>query len=230
MLQAAVHLKVRDRVRVLDALAAHQAAQGLVRADDDPEAPEAARLVVCPPRGGWTTVAPEQGEAARALAAGLAQRLAAPALVVGLVDDGAVFYSAYDAQGEAKDDYHSCPDWERDVGDDDAGDDELARTRGDPDAVAALFGLAPGGDAAALAAALAGARIERLRDHDPASDRVAPAAALRAIERAFGLAPLPDAAELWGLGPAADDEVDDGDVVRLAWRRPPPPRKRPWSR
>lgn len=207
----AVHLRLKDRVKVLEAVRTVLEGQGLVRAERD--ARDAVRVLVAPAVGEWVAVYPEVADSARDLARGLAAELGTPALVVGTLGDEALFYSAYDEKGQAVDDYHSCPDYEKEFGDDDASGEELEGTRGDVDVLAQLFGgLGAGADL--LRAALADARIERLRDVDPWTARVDIEEVLKRLRDALKLPPLSDFEEQVVEG-------EDGvDVRVLAFRRP----------
>lgn len=212
-----VHLKTRDRVAVLDAISAAMGADGLSFVGGGPDAPEdAVRLLLLPPRGAWTSLYPENSALARELAGLLSLQLKAPALTVGRFDEAAFFYVFHSADGDVADEYHSCPDWSKDVDEDDASEEELARTRGDAQALAAL--LAPGQDAGALAQLLADARIESLRDHDAHSG---PTDNSEPLTRLAELLALPDLLEdfdeLWQLG--LDDE-EDVDLRYLAYGTP----------
>lgn len=207
----AVHLKLRDRVKVLEAVRAVMERQGFVRAER--EAREGVRVLVAPTHGEWTALYPEASEQARDLARALTAELKAPAIVVGTIGEEAIFYSAYDAAGEAVDDYHSCPDYEKEFGDDDASDEELERTRGDVDRLAQLFeGLGPGADL--LRAALSEARVEHLRDVDPWEARPDLDEVLLRLRDALKLPALSDYEEMASEGEAGLD------VRVLAFRRP----------
>ncbi|MBX3465867.1 MAG: hypothetical protein KF878_03085 [Planctomycetes bacterium] len=209
--RVAVHLRVKDRVRVLEALRAVMERQGLARADR--AAADARRVLVAPSHGEWTAVYPEVTGSARDLARGLAAELKAPALVVGTIGEEALFYSAYDDAGDGVDDYHSCPDFEKEFGDDDASPEELERTRGDVDRLAELLGgLGPGADL--LRAALAEARLERLRDVDAWQQRPDVEEVLVRLRDALKLPPFADYEEMVSEG-------EDGlDVRVLAFRKP----------
>lgn len=209
--RVAVHVRVKDRVKVLEAVRVVMEREGLVRADRG--ARDAVRTLVAPSQGEWTPVYPEVSEQARDVARALAAQLEAPALVVGTIGDEALFYSAYDAAGEPVDDYHSCPDFEKEFGDDDASAEELERTRGDVDRLAQLLdGLGPGGDL--LRAALSEARVERLTDIDPWQARPGIDEVLRRLRDALKLPPLADYEEMVAEG------QDGADVRVLAFRRP----------
>lgn len=208
--RVAVHLRSKDRVKVLEALRAVMERQGMVRADrDDADL----RVLVAPSHGEWTPVYPDVEGQARDLARALAAELSVPALVVGTIGEEALFYSAYDEEGESVDDYHSCPDYEKEFGDDDASDEELERTRGDVDALARVMGgLGPGADL--LRTALAEARVERLVDIDPWAKRPEVTEVLRRLRDALKLPPFADYEEMVAEG-------EDGvDVRVLAYRRP----------
>lgn len=207
-LRVAVYVRVRDRVKVLDAVRGALEAEGLVRGDA--EDPDAVKALIAPPQGAWTPLYPDPPERARDLARAVAAKVGAPALVVGTIGDEALFYSAYDAEGEPADDYHSCPDYEKEFGDDDASDEELERTRGDVARLGALFGASVAG----LGETLAAARIERLRDMDPYGARTHAEDALRALRDALSLPPLADYEEM------VVDAGDGIDVRVLAFRRP----------
>ncbi len=211
--RVAVHLRVKDRVKVLEALRAVMERQGMVRADRASADTDGLRLLVAPTQGEWTSVYPDAPEQARDVARALAAELAAPAIVVGTIGDEALFYSAYDEKGEGVDDYHSCPDFEKEFGDDDAGAEELERTRGDVDALAQLLGgLGAGADL--LKSALAEARVERLSDVDPWQQRPDLDEVLRRLRDALKLPPFADYEDV-----AAEGE-DGADVRALAFRRP----------
>ncbi|MCO5172390.1 MAG: hypothetical protein M9894_39335 [Planctomycetes bacterium] len=213
--RVAVHLRVKDRVRVIEALRAVMERQGLLRADRD--ARDARRVLVAPSQGEWTSVYPEATDTARDLARALAAELQAPALVVGTIGEEALFYSAYDDAGDGVDDYHSCPDFEKEFGDDDASPEELERTRGDVDRLAELLGgLGPGADL--LRAALAEARLERLRDVDVWQQRPEVDEVLQRLRDALKLPPFADYEEMVSEG------QDGLDVRVLAFRRPRPDR------
>ncbi len=209
--RVAVHLRVKDRVKVLEALRSVMERQGLVRAERD--AREGVRVLVAPSQGEWTSVYPEESGQARDLARALAAELQVPALVVGTIGDEALFYSAYDDQGESVDDYHSCPDFEKEFGDDDASAEELERTRGDVDALAQLLGTL-GAGADLLKSALAEARVERLSDVDPWQQRPELEEVVRRLRDALKLPPFADYEDM-----VADGE-DGADVRVLAFRRP----------
>jgi hypothetical protein len=210
-MEVAVHLKVRDRVKVLDALRAVLEREGLVRADA--EHPDAVRVLVAPTQGEWTTLYPEQTDQARGLARAVAAELEAPALVVGMIGEEALFYSAYDDEGEPVDDYHSCPDYEKEFGDDDASQEELDRTKGDIDQVLQLLDATVTGRDL-LAQALAEARVERLVDLDPWQTRPDLREVLRRLRDALKLPPLVDYEEM------ALEAEESGEVRLLAFRRP----------
>lgn len=207
----AVHLKLRDRVKVLEAVRAVMERQGFVRADR--EAREGVRVLVAPTHGDWTPLYPEAGEQARDLARALTAEVQAPAIVVGTIGEEALFYSAYDDGGQSVDDYHSCPDYEKEFGDDDAGAEELERTKGDVDRLSQLFGgLGPGADL--LRAALAEARVEHLRDVDPWKARPDLDEVLQRLRDALKLPVLSDYEEMVVEGEAGLD------VRVLSFRRP----------
>lgn len=209
--RVAVHLRLRDRVKVLEAVRTVMEREGLVRADRD--AQDGVRVLVAPSQGEWTALYPEANDTARDLARALAAELATPALVVGTIGDEALFYSAYDDKGQAVDDYHSCPDFEKEFGDDDASSEELDRTRGDVDVLAQVFGgLGNGADL--LKSALADARIERLTEVDPWKPRPDIDEVLQRLRDALKLPPLTDYEEM------VIDGEDGADVRVLAFRRP----------
>lgn len=209
--RVAVHLRVKDRVKVLEALRAVMERQGMVRAERSSS--DGVRLLVAPSQGEWTSVYPEASEQARDVARALAAELQVPAIVVGTIGEEALFYSAYDDEGEGVDDYHSCPDFEKEFGDDDASAEELERTRGDVDALAQLVGgLGAGADL--LRTTLAEARLERLTDVDPWQQRPELDVVLRRLRDALKLPPFADYEEM-----AADGE-EGVDVRVLAFRRP----------
>jgi hypothetical protein len=209
--RVAVHLRLKDRVKVLEALRTVMEREGLVRADR--EARDAVRVLVAPAAGEWTPLYPESPDTARDLARALAAELVTPALVVGTLGDEALFYSAYDDKGNPVDDYHSCPDYEKEFGDDDASGEELERTRGDVDVLAQLFGgLGAGSDL--LRASLGEARIERLRDVDPWTSRADIDEVLQRLRDALKLPPLSDFEE------QVVDGEDGVDVRVLSFRRP----------
>lgn len=209
----AVHLKLRDRVKVLEAVRAVMERQGFVRADRSAVGREGVRVLVAPTHGEWTALYPEAGEQARDLARALTAELQVPAIVVGTIGEEALFYSAYDATGQAVDDYHSCPDYEKEFGDDDASDEELERTKGDVDRLAQVFdGLGQGADL--LRSALAEARVEHLRDVDPWKTRPDLDEVLLRLRDALKLPALSDYEEMVVEG-------EDGlDVRVLSFRRP----------
>lgn len=212
-----LHVKTRDRVKVLDAVRAAMGAVGLKWVGGGLDAPdEAVRLVLLPSRGGWTSLYPEEPELARGLAERVALELDAPVLVVGHYEESAFFYLAFGPAGEELDAYHSCPDYSKGMGEDDASEAELEATRGD---AAVLAGLV-GGEAKELERILAGARIERLRDHDVLSGAVGVSAALERFAEQLGLPDLLQAFEdVW----AEEDEDDDESVRHLAYARPRDP-------
>lgn len=209
--RVAVHLRLKDRVKVLEALRVVMERQGLVRADR--ESRDAQRLLVAPTQGEWTSLYPEDPAQARDVGRALAAELQVPAIVVGTIGDEALFYSAYDDKGDGVDDYHSCPDFEKEFGDDDASDEELERTRGDVDALAQLMGsIGPGADL--LKSALAEARVEHLSQVDPWQQRPEIEEVLRRLRDALKLPPFADYEEM------AADGQDGADVRVLAFRRP----------
>ena len=217
---AGIHLRTQDRVKVLDALRELMEREGLRWVGGGPDgAPEGAvRLLLLPPRGAWTSLYPEDRALEPRLAAGLAQALGAPAFTVGWVGEAAFFYRAYGPTGELVDEYHSCPDYEKESDEDDASEEELRRTKGDTQLLVALLGQPSGCSADALASLLAESRIERLRDHDPVegyADNVEP---LTRLAEAFALPDLlEDFDELWHIGL---DEEEDVDLRYLAYAAP----------
>ncbi len=204
-----MHIRTRDRVGVLDAIRTAMNAEGLSWVGDGPdETPaDAVRMLLLPPRGRWTSLYPEDGSLARELAGLIALQLKVPVLTVGRYDEAAFFYVYHEAGGDLADEYHSCPDWSKDVDEDDASQDELERTRGKPGALSAL--LAPGHDAAALSELLKSSRIENLREHSPYSG---PATNAEPLTRLGEILALPDLLEdfdeLWHLGLDDDEDVD----------------------
>lgn len=212
-----LHVKTRDRVKVLDAARAAMGAVGLKWVGGGLDAPDdAVRLVLLPSRGGWTSLYPEEPELVRGLAERLAVEVEAPVLVVGHYEESAFFYLAFGPAGDELDAYHSCPDYSKRMGEDDASEAELEATRGDAEVLAGLMG----GEAAALERILAGARIERLREHDVLSSAVDVGAALERFAAQLGLPDLLQAFEdVWG----EDDEDDDETVRHLAYARPRDP-------
>jgi len=208
----ALHLRTSDRVRVLDALRGVLAAEGL--APDPDGGPGEVRFLVSPTRGAWTSVFPEEAAFATPIAAALAAEVGVPVVAAGHFDEAAFFLVAFDRRGARVDDYHSCPDYAKEALEDDAGQDELDRTRGDAEALTGLLG----GDAAAVASALAAARIERLRDHDAAGPPGDAVAAAAAIARELG---LPDLLE--GFEDQACLEEEGADVRSVTFASPEEP-------
>jgi hypothetical protein len=211
--RAAVHVRTRDRVAVVEALSQLLSAEGLVPVDPKGRAPrQSLRVLVGKPQGDWIAVCPEDVNAARGLAQALAAETDQPTIAVGMVDDEALFYAAYDGNGLGVDEYHQCPDYEKEADEDDADDDELERTRGD--AVALVQGVG-GGKADELGQALQKGRIERLRDHDPAVDTLPADEVLAALRASLKLPDLVD----------FDERVAEaGDEHVLTWTRPEPTR------
>ena len=236
---AGIHLRTKDRVAVLDALAHVAAATGLAPTDDDGTQARPTtelRALVAPARAGWTSVYVEQTWRAPSLAAALARRAKVPALLVRLASEWACAYQAYDASGGLADAYHSCPDADKAADEDDASADELERTRGDAAALAAALG--GGREIERLAAVMTEQRVERLRDHDAVGGVLPdPDLVFAALETSFGLPELrPDFDEVRhvladeeGLdlvlraftagaerpvasGDAADDDAEDDDA------------------
>ncbi|MGE0710138.1 MAG: hypothetical protein AB7N76_07360 [Planctomycetota bacterium] len=210
---AAIHLRTRDRVKLIDALRALCQAEGLrpVLGEARERPPRGARrFLLLPPAGQWTTLVPEDAGRARDLARDLSLAGEVPALAVLLVDDGFAFaYEAYDAKGKEVDAYHSCPDAELPFGAPDVPDAELDRTRGEPSKLSAL-GVSPEA-IEKVAPVLADARIERLADHDVSKGKYADAERpLGIFNKALGLG---DALEegfdaLWDLGLEEEGEAD----------------------
>lgn len=211
--RAAVHVRTRDRVAVVEALSHLLSAEGLVPVDPTGRQPkQSLRVLVGKPQGDWVAVCPEDVQAARGLAQALAAETDQPTIAVGMVDDEALFYAAYDGNGLAVDEYHQCPDYEKEADEDDADDDELERTRGD--AAALVLGVG-GGKADELGAALKKGRIERLRDHDPALETLPADEVLAALRASLKLPDLVD----------FDERVAEaGDEHVLTWTRPEPSR------
>lgn len=211
--RAAVHVRTRDRVAVVEALSHLLSAEGLVPVDPKGRQPkQSLRVLVGKPQGDWVAVCPEDVQAARGLAQALAAETDQPAIAVGMVDDEALFYAAYDGNGLGVDEYHQCPDYEKEADEDDADDDELERTRGD--AAALVLGVG-GGKAEELGAALKKGRIERLRDHDPAVETLSADEVLAALRASLKLPDLVD----------FDERVAEaGDEHVLTWTRPEPTR------
>ncbi len=211
--RAAVHVRTRDRVAVVEALSQLLSAEGLVPVDPKGRSPrQSLRVLVGKPQGDWIAVCPEDVQAARGLAQALAAETDQPTIAVGMVDDEALFYAAYDGNGLGVDEYHQCPDYEKESDEDDADDDELERTRGD--AAALVLGVG-GGKAEELGEALKKGRIERLRDHDPAIDTLPADEVLAALRASLKLPDLVD----------FDERVAEaGDEHVLTWTRPEPTR------
>lgn len=211
--RAAVHVRTRDRVAVVEALSHLLSAEGLVPVDPKGRQPkQSLRVLVGKPQGDWVAVCPEDVQAARGLAQALAAETDQPTIAVGMVDDEALFYAAYDGNGLGVDEYHQCPDYEKEADEDDADDDELERTRGD--AAALVLGVG-GGKAEELGAALKKGRIERLRDHDPAVETLSADDVLAALRASLKLPDLVD----------FDERVAEaGDEHVLTWTRPEPTR------
>ena len=211
--RAAVHVRTRDRVAVVEALSHLLLAEGLVPVDPKGRQPkQSLRVLVGKPQGDWVAVCPEDTQAARGLAQALAAETDQPTIAVGMVDDEALFYAAYDANGLGVDEYHQCPDYEKESDEDDADDDELERTRGD--AAALVLGVG-GGKADELGEALKKGRIERLRDHDPAVETLPADEVLAALRASLKLPDLVD----------FDERVAEaGDEHVLTWTRPEPTR------
>lgn len=211
--RAAVHVRTRDRVAVVEALSHLLSAEGLVPVDPKGRQPrQSLRVLVGKPQGDWVAVCPEDVQAARGLAQALAAETDQPTIAVGMVDDEALFYAAYDGNGLGVDEYHQCPDYEKEADEDDADDDELERTRGD--AAALVLGVG-GGKADELGEALKKGRIERLRDHDPAAETLSADEVLAALRASLKLPDLVD----------FDERVAEaGDEHVLTWTRPEPTR------
>ncbi len=212
-----IHIKTRDRVNVLDAVRAAMEAEGLSWVGGGMDAPNAAaRMLLLPPRGSWTSLYPERPDLARELASLIALQLKTDVLVVGRLEEAAFFYVFFNGNGSLGDEYHSCPDWSKDVDEDDASEDELERTRGKPAALSHL--LSGGVSLDALTKLLKDSRIERLRDH---SAHDGPGNNTEPLTRLADALALPDLLEdfdeLWHLG--LDDE-DDIDLRYLAYGRP----------
>ena len=215
----AVHLRTKDRVALIESLHAVLGAEGYVfrpggrRAGakgaeaKGAEAKGARRYLLLPPRKGWTTLLLEEPRETRAMARDLAiTGLSALAFVH--VDDLLAFgYDAYAPGGELIDAYHSCPDAEKGFDEDDASEEERERTRGNPSALAAGFGLPPE-PFAALEKPLKAARIESLRDHYPTSAADAEGALTRLL-KALGLpSEIEGFDELWELGLFEEEEAE----------------------
>lgn len=212
-----IHIKTRDRVKVLDAVRAACGAEGLEWKGGGQDADEdSVRFLLLPARGSWVSLYPADPAWADVVAGPIALCVQAPVMIFGRIDDDAFFYMAYDTQGDLLDQFHSCPDWAKDFDEPDASDEELERTRGKPAKVAGLLGASA--KAAELKEILHKARIERLRDHDP-WDGVADAfTSLRKIGAAFGLPDLEDDFDtLWDLGL---EEDEDADLRYLAYGQP----------
>jgi hypothetical protein len=210
ILRAAVHLKTRDRVKVLEAVRAVLEGEGLVPSKKSAEARAAntVRFIIGAAQGEWVAVCPEEPSTCRALAPLLAAHARVPAIAVGLVDDEAVWWTAFSASGDAVDEYHSCPDYEKEADEDDADDAEVERTRGDASALKALGALKTD----LLAEAMQEARIDRLRDHDTYKE-VRPAEdVMKALRVALKLPELAD----------FDDRLDDlgSDAHPLVYEKP----------
>lgn len=215
ILRAAVHLKTRDRVKVLEALRAVLEGEGLVPSKKSAEAraANAVRFIVGAPQGEWVAVCPEEPDTCRALAPLLAAHAKVPSIAVGMVDDEAVWWTAFAASGDAVDEYHSCPDYEKEADEDDADDAEVERTKGDAGALKALGA----GQTGPLAEAMQKARIERLRDHDTYEEVLPAEDVLKALRVALKLPELAD----------FDDRLDDlgSDAHPLVYEKPPPEKR-----
>ena len=219
---AAIHVRSRDRVALIDALGAVLGAEGLEprpAARDDPEPPAGGvRLLVLPSSGAWTAVLPERAALAQRIAGDLALAAKAPLPTLRLIDDTFAFaYEAYSAGGELIDAYHSCPDAEKGYGEADASDEELERTRGQ---VEKLSALGVDGELAELAEVLRDARIERLADHDVGGSRFVDAEEpCRLFRERLGLGEQADEGfdALWELGLDLGDE----DALRYLVYAPP---------
>jgi hypothetical protein len=204
-----MHIRTRDRVGVLDAIRTAMDAEGLswVGAGPGDTPTDSVRMLLLPPRGAWTSLYPEDTSLARELAGLIALQLKAPVFTVGRYDDAAFFYVYHDRGGNLADEYDSCPDWSKDVDEDDASASELERTRGRPEVLSTL--LASGQEPAALSELLKASRIERLRDH---SAYRGPATSREPLTQLADLLALPDLLEdfdeLWHLGLDDDEDVD----------------------
>lgn len=214
-----IYVKSRDRVGVLDAVRTAMEAEGLEWVGGGVDAPsEATRLLLLPPTGDWTPLYPATATRA-GLAGDIAIQLKVPVFVVGHLEDMAFYYAAWDTSGNLVDEYHSCPDYAKDFDEPDADADELARTRGKPQVVASLLGASD--KAGELGAVLEKARIDNLREHDPASGFAGASEPLRKLGKMFGLPDLQEEFDvLWDLGP---DEDDEDDVRYLAYAPPREP-------
>jgi len=211
-----IHLLTRDRVEVLDAIRSFMEVRDLEWVGGGPEGADLGetRLLLLPPQGRWSSLYPEDPYLADTLAPALAAAVRCPVLVVGQIEEAAVFYRAYDESGVLGDEFHSCPDYEKEFDEADASEEELERTRGEPEIVAALLGMKAGD----LASTLAASRIEHLRDVDvnavPADNKLA----LAAIQKNFALPDLEqDFDVLWHLG---FDDAEDVDLRYLAYGHP----------
>ena len=208
-IRAAVFVRTRDRVRVLEALGALAKAEGLQRVE-----PEQAELhaLILPPAGRWVTIYLDPTTLAASVAREVAAQTGTPTLTLRVLDDGAALsYDAFDPSGALADTYHSCPDYDKAPGQDDASPDELARTRGDAPTLAQTLGGLPGDLVHELTEALSSARIERLRDHDAYDGPSGATDLLRTLTRLFSLPELVD----------VDDVLADADELRahpLAFR------------
>lgn len=214
-----IFIKSRDRVGVLDAVRTSMESEGLEWVAGGMDAPTSAtRLLLLPPHGEWTPLYPASHSRA-SLAGDIALQLGAPVLVVGHMEDMAFFYSVWDLKGNLADEYHSCPDYAKEFGEDDADETELARTRGKPQMVAAMLGAA--NKAEELSELLKKARIENLRDHDVATGFAGASEPLRRLAKIFGLPDLQEEFDLlWDLGP---DDDDDDSTRFLAYGPPKQP-------
>ncbi|RMG06561.1 MAG: hypothetical protein D6731_25510 [Planctomycetota bacterium] len=219
MVEAAVgiHVRTRDRVAVLDALRTALEGEGLRLVPSDAEG--GLRFLLAPPRGRWTTLYPEGSALVEALPPLLGRALGTDVLTVGRLEEAAFFYEYHGPDGALRDRYHSCPDYAKEVGEDDANEEELQRTRGDARLLEPLLGEE--GDVEKLAALLARCRIERLRDHDPAhgpADNVGP------LTEFARLLDLPDLLEGYDeLCAIASDEEDGTDLRLLVYAEPETP-------
>lgn len=218
-----LHVKTRDRIKVLDALAELMASEGRERVEDDGVAPSdhTSRVLVAPPRGPWTSVYWEEPTGAAERSARLCGAVGAPGLLVARFDALAFAYEAYDPAGAVADAYHSCPDYVRAVDEDDAPAAEVDRTRGDAARLVAALGPA-GGPARAqeLQAVLDEARIERLHDHDAYTAQPDAEAALERLAEALS---LPDLQADFDEVRHFTAEEHDLDVCLLAFRPTPEP-------
>ncbi len=216
----AVHVRETDRVALIDNLHAALGASGFKFRPGGKEASarDARRFLLMPPSGGWTTVLPEDPTWARELAKDLATAGAPTIALVHVDDDLAFGYEAYARGGTLLDAYHSCPDAEKAFDEADSSEAELARTKGDPQKLAGAFGLAAELFAEA-APALAEARIENLRDHDPIGAKYGDCTEpRRLLMRALGLPELEEGfPELWDLGLFEEAGPSDAELRALVY-------------